>query len=729
MNSTGAIVLCLAYVLGLLLTAFPYGGYGLPILGIIAALTVPRFWRTAPGRRLWFAAGVVGLVAALYLQWRTPVPQAQDISRLLSAKQPSQEAIVQGQIDSTPRVTRSGKAQFWLNVQQVGTDQTSGRLYVTVPLLQATGLDPGLTVQVTGTLYAPKPAANPGGFDFQKYLAQEGCFAGMRGAEVQVPRQSLGAGLWQIRQRIVRSQIQWLGSPEGPLLSAMVIGSRGVDLPYYLKDQFTQVGLAHALAASGFQTSLILGVVLALTQRFSSKVQVIAGTLSLAIFVGLTGIQPAVLRAAVMGFGGLVALALKRKTKPLGALLLTAVLLLAINPLWIWDLGFQLSFLATLGLLVTTPAIAARLDRLPSAAAPLLSVPIAAYLWTLPLQLMSFGVVSPYSIPVNVLTTPLISVISIGGMVSALAGLVWFPAGSALAWLLKYPTQLLIAIVNGFSWLPGNGYAVGTISVLAAIVLYGLIGVTWLHPWWRKRWWVALAISLSLVVIPAWQAKATQFQVTTLATSGQPVMVIQDGGRTALVNAGDAATVNFAVLPFLQKQGVNAIDWAIVPKPWQREGWDAVTQRLPIHRRYALSPKAESAPQTLIAGQTLQIGSWQVRLLSASPIALEFAFANQRWLWLEAGTIAQQEALLKTVSFSKIDTLWWSGKPLHPKLLETLKPATAIATASVNSESRDRLKQAEIQLFTTEQEGAIVWIPKTGFRTTLESGENSGMSL
>jgi competence protein ComEC len=111
---------------------------------------------------------------------------------------------------------------------------------------------------------------------------------------------------------------------------------------------------------------------------------------------------------------------MRRKVKLLGSLLVTATLLLLFNPLWIWDLGFQLSFLATLGLLVTVPPLIKKLDWMPPAIACLIAVPIAASLWTLPLQLYVFGVVPVYSIVVNMITTPLISVISISGIISAL---------------------------------------------------------------------------------------------------------------------------------------------------------------------------------------------------------------------------------------------------------------------------------------------------------------------
>ncbi|MHC5832337.1 MAG: ComEC/Rec2 family competence protein, partial [Nostoc sp.] len=97
--------------------------------------------------------------------------------------------------------------------------------------------------------------------------------------QINVLDQERKWGWWQIRERIVRSQVRWLGVPEGPLVSAMVLGSKAVDLPYDIRDLFVQAGLAHALAASGFQTSLILSVILQLTRRAKKGTQFTLGFL------------------------------------------------------------------------------------------------------------------------------------------------------------------------------------------------------------------------------------------------------------------------------------------------------------------------------------------------------------------------------------------------------------------------------------------------------------------
>ena len=502
MIQTSGVFICLGFILGLLLTGVPGGGFWVLGFGVVGAVLfgrrrlgrfaqksenaggktegVSNIWQNAPHPRIWLVAGLVGLLATFYFQWRSPQPNENDISTFIASENngnQQQLVIVRGEVASNPRLTRSQRGQFVLAATQLDevknetgpvdvSKGVTGKLYVTVPILQATGLYPGQQIAVTGVLYKPRTASNPGAFDFQKFLQQQGIFAGLTGRQINVLDQydERKWGWWQVRQRIVRSQVRWLGVPAGPLVSAMVLGSRAVDLPYDIRDLFVKAGLAHTLAASGFHVSLVLGLILQLTRRASKGTQFTFGCLALIIFLSLTGFQPSVLRAVIMGFAALVGLLLNRKVKQFGSLLLAATILLLINPLWIWDLGFELSFLATLGLIVTVPALVKRLDWLPLAIASLIAVPLAATIWTLPVQLYVFGVMPAYGVLLNIISTPLIATISIGGIISAIAALVWPAGGSALAGVLYFPTDWLIKLVEAFSNLPGNSLSLGSIA-------------------------------------------------------------------------------------------------------------------------------------------------------------------------------------------------------------------------------------------------------------------------
>ena len=351
LRATGVII-CLGYIFGLLLTAVPGGGFWIFLLGVIGAFFARRrqigarkLSQTAksqavksqifkqsisrkktsplenktPKSTAWLMAGVMGLIASFYFQFRLPQPAANDISRFIPKTHNTfqeEVLIVRGEVISTPRLTRSGRGQFWLTAKQLDELKThnssedtvkdvDGKLYVTVPILQATGLYPGEQIAVTGILYQPRPVSNPGGFDFQKYLQRQGTFAGLSGRQVNILEEKQEWGWWKIRQRIVRSHLAGLGVPQGPLVSAMVLGSKAVDLPYDIRDLFVKAGLAHVIAASGFHTSLILGLVLNLSRHLNRGIQFSCGCIALIIFVSLSGFQAAVLRAAIMGFAAL----------------------------------------------------------------------------------------------------------------------------------------------------------------------------------------------------------------------------------------------------------------------------------------------------------------------------------------------------------------------------------------------------------------------------------------
>ena len=772
MNRYSGIILCWSYVIGLLgavllsvrISSFLWLNWiilviGLGILGIVAAIVIPQFWRTGPRWHMWLIAGVIAAVAVLYFQMSIPQPGVNDISLKVAEVEgnvSSKVVIVKGQISQQPRLTQSQRVQFWLKVEDFKTTEgkdegnsssqtVTGNLYVTVPLLQGTGLYPRQKLTVTGILYQPQSASNPGTFDFRAYLARHGAFAGLNGLEVNW-RESDNLeiwGLWRIRQRIIRSQVQWLGSPAGQLVSSMVLGRRAVDLPYDVRNQFIKAGLAHVLAASGFHVSLLLGLVVGLTRRFSWRSQFIIGLSTLAIYVSLTGAHPSVLRAALMGVGALFALAGERKLRRLSALLLVATFLLLCNPLWILDLGFQLSFLATLGLIVTVPVVQKQLDWVPPTLATVVSIPLAATLWTLPLLMHVFNVVAIYTIPVNIIATPLIILISLGGMVSALAALIYPLAGSAIAWLLYYPTHLLIGIVDFFTLLPGSSLAVGKITLLQMLAIYGLICLVWLSKWWQPRWWLVGLFATTLVVIPLWHSQLTKIQVTVLATKKEQVLVIQNQGKVILINSGEADSARFTVLPFLAQEAINQLDCAVAfnSEYSLNSGWSQILTNLSV-KTFVSSFPLESISsytiiepkeyQPLLRGRNITVGLTMIKLISNQPPMLQLKIGEQNWLLLSSREQEEQivQDLLTQASNINPKVFLWSGSSLKLKWFSELQPKEAIASSvTVTEDIQKYLKQQNIQLYWTGRDGAIQWTPSGGFTTTLEMQESEASLL
>jgi competence protein ComEC len=775
------IFFCFAFILGLIASevsgtvrSIPLGSLTLLICGIVLSFLIPRFHRKTVRPWVWLCASIIAFLAGIYFQWRLPHPGAIDISRLLtnslepSSEQTFTQVTVTGKIATAPRLTQSQRIQFELNATQVQRNSTetrvtgkpvagkpvTGKVYVTVPLLQGTGLYPGQTIAITGSLYLPKPSANPGSFDFAQYLAQRGIFSGLNGTSIdRTQNRTSPPLLWSIRQKIIRAQVNGAGVPEGVLLSAMVMGGRSVDVPYSVRETFRTVGLSHLLAASGAHVALLLGVVMALTRRSSVRWQVSLGLGTLLLFVGLAGLQPSVLRAALMGAAALVATLLERRTKPFNVLLVTATLLLIVNPIWIRDIGFQLSFLATLGLLITVPVLNQWLDWLPKALIPWFAVPIAAHLWTLPLLLYIFGVVSPFSILINILASPLFTIVSLGGMVSGIAALIYPEAGQFIASGLYYPAHSLIRLAEWGSHLPGSSLAVGTISALQLAGLYGLIILVWQWNRSRRFWWVALLVGFSLVAVPVGYAAMTRFQITVMATSNAPMMVIQDRGNTTLIYTGqtspgkintEQASVQYSLLPFLKSQGINQIHQTITFTPTSGEGWQQIMTTLSLQTVYTPAEPAiqavaathpashatsnlshsTSAPpshQPLFSSQPIAIGSATTTLIHAQPPILTLQTKEQTWLLL--GNISAIEASADstlTERLPKAEVLWWSGSTLSLAILEAVQPTVAIVNArSLSPQTQTWLQAHAVNTFVTGQTGAVQWTPAHGFRTVL----------
>ncbi len=793
LRATG-IIICLGYIFGLLSTTIPGGGFWVLLVGLVGAfLTRTRRGSISlrkptqeirqsvskqknsslanstsrsinsqsikPKTITCLIGGLVGVLASFYLQFRLPQPLPNDISRFIPKSDNNfqeQVFIVRGEVTSKPRLTRSGRGQFWLKPKQIdqvrqqntddNTKGVNGKLYVTVPLLQATGLYPGEQIAVTGILYQPRPASNPGGFDFQKYLQRQGAFAGLSGRQVNILEETKGWGWWKIRQQIVRSHLAGLGVPQGPMLSAMVLGNKAVDLPYDIRDLFVKAGLAHVIAASGFHTSLILGLVLNLTKRLSRGIQFSAGCIALIIFVSLTGFQASVLRAAIMGFAALLGIGLKRKVKHLGSLLVAATLLLIINPLWIWDLGFQLSFLATLGLITTVPPITKGLNWLPPAIASLISVPVAATIWTLPLQLYIFGVIPAYSILLNIISTPLISAICIGGIISALVGVAAQDMGSSLAGFLYVPTDWLIKLVEFFSQLPGNSIALGKIAIWQLLTVYGIILLVCLFARFRRRWWLGSLIAITLVFIPAWHNSSNLFQVTVMASGTEPVVAIQNRGEVTLVNSGSEQTARFTIIPFLKQQGVNQI-FAAIANDFENEtqsGWLTLLQNFSFKNFYQYSSPdsnrnfsqkiireqlqvQKTISQPLLLGTPINLGTAIVNLIDNQIPILEIQIKNQSWLLV--GNLKRSN-LFNTVEnnhLSRPQVLWYSGDAWQ-KLIRLLKPEVAIISNPNSQQTKSLLskiqKETQTQIFFTQSDGAIKWTPENKFEATIQQNEN-----
>ncbi|ABW27157.1 ComEC/Rec2 family competence protein [Acaryochloris marina] len=757
MQALNGAILCIAWIVGLLSTAHPYSwlgliGLGLGLMGMrVISLRVPwpllYPWRRGPRVAFWLLALACALFASLYFSVRTPTPGSRDISRIVPEVSRSLVTVT-GKVETMPRLTRSQTVQFQLQALKLEAKPTQktvrGLLYVSLPPKQGQKLHPGQRVEVSGYLYKPRRSATPQGFDFEDYLTRSGIFAGLRGKTVTVKQSGGTWGGWAVRQRIVRSHARFLGPEKGALVSAMVLGHRRVDLPFNLRNRFVKVGLAHTLAASGFHVSIILAGLLKVTGRLSSRTQLISGLIGLIIFIFLSGFEPSVSRAVLMGMAGLAAVTANRKLNPVGVLLVVAVGLLVIQPQWIWDLGFQLSFLATLGLIVTVPPLTQKLDWLPPAISSLFAVPIAAMLWTLPLQLYQFGIAPIYCLLANICTTPLLILLTAGGFCSGIVAVMWPLAGGLLAWLLAIPTQGLIWLVTQISLLPGASLTLGTLSIWQLVLLYGLLVSAWLLPVWKQRLPLLITLALGIIILPIWHYQVYRFQITIFDRATPPMMVIQQPGSTLVLNSGDRNTASQTLVPFLQRQGIDQVDLALATdlrSRW-RDGWPALLQQVSLKKLIPISLTNNTALQEQLLGSQVQPGKLrflqvgeqlvqdqtQISVLRHQPTLLQFTINQQNWLMV-SGRYQGLLPWLQTTQVPSPQVLWWSTK-VDLEAIHHLQPQVLILTSrNIDAESLSQLERRISKVYWTPRDGAVQWTRDRGFESTFPLSENPASPL
>ncbi len=210
-----------------------------------------------------------------------------------------------------------------------------------------------------------------------------------------------------------------LSADASSLLSALLLGDKK-HLNDSMKRQFSTIGVSHVLALSGLHVGLIYSILIFILNlvlyRLKNKkiIILIIGVLSLWLFTLLTGASASVVRASL--FFSLYALAnlMGRKVKTFQILLSTAFIMLLFNPLWLFDIGFQLSFTAVLGIIFFTPLITSKIsfkNKIIMWCVQLLAVSTAAQIGTLPLLLYYFGAFPVYFLLANFFVIPMITVL------------------------------------------------------------------------------------------------------------------------------------------------------------------------------------------------------------------------------------------------------------------------------------------------------------------------------
>lgn len=389
--------------------------------------------------------------------------------------------------------------------------------------------------------------------------------------------------------RVARVGRRWMssaaallpGQPRALLLGVTIGDVAGLDPS--VSEDFRRTGLTHLVAVSGANVAIVLVSMLLVLRWLHTPVRVIPWILAIgtAAFCATSAFEPSVVRASVMATLVLWAMMLGAARKAVFILGATVLALALADPFLIFQLGFQLSVLATLGLVTLARRFVAAAGTRPVLLAACAT--LGAQLTTLPLLVAATGRLSLVSLPANLVTGPLVAPATVVGFVAASAGalvpparyLAWlaYPFLSLMLFLARVLADLPLAVVS----LPND--ALGTMVIVALLMLLCYAA---LHGRRSTSFVVALALLVPLglgFLVAAGKPTALEGLTITMLDVGQgEAILITEGGHSMLIDGGkdplDAPRM-------LRDRGIHRLDYLVISHAHD----DHISGLLPVTQR------------------------------------------------------------------------------------------------------------------------------------------------
>lgn len=614
------VVVTVAWLAGILLGCWAHVSAPVSLVGAaIALIGVIVLWCSDRGILLalivlWFMLGA----------WRYAIVNPNGDPQAISAFIGPTKLEVRGSIADEPKLEARSRLLI-VAVNGVSTDNGSswqdahGRIDVTIPgsvIDNPYGPNYGDDVELRGKLDLPPAHSTPDIFASMTFPALTVNASGGN---------PIIAALFQLRTKFAIIIEQSLPPPLAALLIAILLSLRTPALTSQMSAAFSETGTVHLITPSGFKVTLLAGLVLASTrwlyERHDKQGKLLPAqkhrdwrrwlattlvVLTIIVYVFLSGASPAAIRAGIMGILLTIAPRLGRIYNVYTALALAAFLMSMVDPFVLWDVGFQLSFLGTLGIAMFTPFFLRRfwvLERFPfgHVVAEIMAVTLAAETATWPIVALNFFLISFIAFLANPLSVPLLGVLIVLGILVCAGGLIFTQIGMLFGWIAQPALWFLSTIIPWLAHLPGAYLPVNnTISVVAAWVYYGLLGLVviilfrrWPQmmqedvgrkatPVFSRLTWSILQVGAALIIVLATivsiraapQNDALTITFLNVAPTGQPfqgesILIHTPDGKTVLIDGGPDANSLSQELSNYLSFGQYSFDAVILTTPRQ----------------------------------------------------------------------------------------------------------------------------------------------------------------
>ncbi|MGC9396450.1 MAG: ComEC/Rec2 family competence protein [Anaerolineae bacterium] len=544
---TPLVIFVLAWAGGVLLAQAAL----FPAAWLLLALPVAFLLQTGWGqhraaRRTAFA--LIGLlVGAGRLLSAQPRIDANHIAFYNDGGRVTLQGVVNREPDCRPTLTNLHLDVRSLVLADGTTVPLHGCVLVKAPVY--TAVEYGDLIHATGLLETPPVFED---FSYRDYLARQGVHSLLRRADVNVIDAHHGFFLWEWLYRLKAHTLETLlaiwPEPEGSLLAGILLGvESGISTD--LDEAFVATGTSHIVAISGFNLTIIAGVFIKMADRLlKGRGKTLLPLVGLWLYTILVGASAAVLRAAIMGTVMILARREERATHGPTSLAAAVLVMGMLNPYVLWDVGFQLSLAATLGLILYTEPVTRWFQRLferltdEERAQKIVGLLSEALIVTIAAQITTTGVIigvfrrlSLVTLLTNLLILPAQQYVMLFGGVALIAGLLLRPLGQILSWLSWVFLAYTISVVRWTATFPLASVELGNITLPLVWGYYGALGaVTW---WFSQPVEKRQRSRLALKKVPQWQI-ATMITLPILlcayfyaAPDGRLHVVVLDAGQ------------------------------------------------------------------------------------------------------------------------------------------------------------------------------------------------------
>jgi competence protein ComEC len=459
----------------------------------------------------------------------------------------------------------------------------------------------GQVVEVLGEVSVPRGQRNPGEFDYCRYLQRQ--WPSVRAVmsveddrNVKVIREDGGniffRRVYGLKEGLIRGIHLTAFGDSAPIMGGLVLGTRE-NIPWPVIEDFKKTGTYHFLAISGLQVGMLVATIYALFYFLRVPRRLTAPLLIFitALYALLTGLEPAVLRTALMVISCLGALLVKRRWDLPSGIATAVMVMLLWNPSDLFSVGFQLSILGVLGLIYLGPRVESlfwgssllmerlqvreEMTKMRVAWVYLrksLCFSFGAWLATVPLVLYYFHILCPLGAPVSVLVFPLVWVITVGGFILMLIGQIWPPLGLPLAYIVHVCDFALKGLISLVASVPLCSFYSPSPSWPWLFGFYGLGLLSLIREGLGLR--LVYFAGLCLILGNAYLYSGMLFKgdkglgVTGLDVGHGSCTFIQfPNGRKILYDAGSGGGGDAGrniVAPFLWHQGVRRLDAVVI---------------------------------------------------------------------------------------------------------------------------------------------------------------------